>query len=315
MRHRTLRRIILGWVFLIIVVALIGKVSVAASNAGRTAADFLLIGVGARAAGMGGAYTAVSEGALASYWNPAGLSGVEGGEVVLGHFSWLQDITLEHGTLAYQINDKTALAASVTFLNYGQIDGYDANGVTTGEITAYDWCGVLSVGMKTNYNISLGLSGKFINQKLDDLNASAFGVDVGVKYQTERLALAAVVANVGADMGFGGVKERLPTTVRLGVAAHPFFETFMTSLELEKKVYGGTVIRNGYEMNFSDQYYLRTGYSYYLAHNDRPFGSGISMGAGVRFTWGEVDYAFTPKERYSSETLHRLSFVLKFSQK
>ena len=115
MQHRTLRRIILGWVFLIIVVALIGKVSVAASNAGRTSADFLLIGVGARAAGMGGAYTAVSEGAPASYWNPAGLSGGEGGEVVLGHFSWFQDITMEHGTLAYQINDKTALAASVTF--------------------------------------------------------------------------------------------------------------------------------------------------------------------------------------------------------
>jgi len=96
LRHRTLRRIILGWVLLIIVVALIGKVSVAASNAGRTAADFLLIGVGARAAGMGGAYTVVSEGALASYWNPAGLSDVEGGEVVLGHFSWFQDITMEH---------------------------------------------------------------------------------------------------------------------------------------------------------------------------------------------------------------------------
>ena len=96
-------------------VALIGKVSVAASSAGRTAADFLLIGVGARAAGMGRTYTAVSEGAPASYWNPAGLSGVEGGEVVLSHFSWFQDITLEHGTLAYQINDKTALTASVTF--------------------------------------------------------------------------------------------------------------------------------------------------------------------------------------------------------
>jgi len=76
------------------VVALIGKVSVAASNAGRTAVDFLLIGVGARAAGMGGVYTAVSKDTPASYWNPAGLSGGEGGEVVLGHFSWFQDITL-----------------------------------------------------------------------------------------------------------------------------------------------------------------------------------------------------------------------------
>jgi len=170
--------------------------------------------------------------------------------------------------------------------------------VTTGEITAYDWCGRLSVGIRAGYNISLGLSGKFINQKLDDINALAFGVDVGVKYQSDRLAVAAAVTNIGA-----GMKERLPTTTRFGIAAYPFFKTFMTSFELEKKVYGGTVIRNGFEMSFSDQYNLHTGYSYYPGHEYRPFEPGISIGAGVQFTWGEVDYAFTPKERYSSETL------------
>jgi len=138
---------------------------------------------------------------------------------------------------------------------------------------------------------------------------------VGVKYQSDRLVVVAVVANVGADMSFGSVKEQLPTTARLGVAAYPFFETFMTPFELEKKVYGGTVIHNGFEMSFSDQYNLRTGYSYYPGHEYRPFGPGISIGAGMRFTWGELDYAFTPKERYSSETLPRLSFVPKFNQK
>ncbi len=132
--------------------------------------------------------------------------------------------------------------------------------------------GALSGGIRAGCNISLELSGKYINQKLDDLNAFAFGVDVGVKYRSDRLAVAAVVANVGADMSFGGVKERLPTTVRFGAAAYPFVETFMTSFELEKKVYGGTVIRNGFEMSFSDQYNLRTGYSYYPGHEDHPFG-------------------------------------------
>ena len=68
--------------------------------------------------------------------------------------------------------------------------------MTTGKIATYDWCGAPSVGIRAGYNISLGLSGKFINQKLDDLNAFAFGVDVGVKYQSDRLAVAAVVANV-----------------------------------------------------------------------------------------------------------------------
>jgi len=75
------------------------------------------------------------------------------------------------------------------------------------------------------------------------------------------------VTNVGADMSFGSVKKRLLTTARLGVAAYPFFETFMTSFELEKKVYGGTVIRNGFELSFSDQYNLRTVTAITLAMN------------------------------------------------
>lgn len=315
MRGRVLRRVVFGWISLIIIVALLGKVSIAASNAGRTAADFLLIGIGARAAGMGGAYTSVSEGAAASYWNPAGLTSVDGGEVALGHFAWYQDITLEHATAAYRINERTTLAASMTFLDYGQIDGYDANGMTTGDITAYDWSGALSVGMRTGYNISVGLTGKFINQKLDDLSAATFAMDLGMKYLTDRLVVAAVIANIGPDMEFNNLKERIPTTVRLGISGYPIHETFMTSIEFEKKVYGGTVIRHGFEVNFSGRYFLRTGYSYFPNHKSRSFGSGISMGAGVRFGGAEIDYAYTLKERYSSEDLHRSSLLLKFNPK
>lgn len=314
MQRKVLRRIIFGWISLIIIIALFGKVSIAASNAGRTAADFLSIGIGARAAGMGGAYTAVSEGSIASYWNPAGLAEVEGGEVVFGHFAWYQDVTLEHATIAHRIHDKTTLAASITFLDYGEIAGYDVNGITTGNITAYDWYGALSVGYKANHKYSVGLTAKFINQKLDEFSGSTFALDLGGKFLIDRLVVAAVIANIGPDMKFDNQTERLPTTFRLGLSGYPFNDAFMTSFELEKKFYGGTAVRHGFEVNFSEQYFIRTGYNYFPGHASRSFGSGISMGTGVRFTWGEIDYAFTPGEQYSSENLHRLSLVLKFNQ-
>ncbi len=314
MHSRVIRRVLLGWILLLLLVALAGRVSVAATGGGRTAADFLSIGVGAGAAGMSGAYTAVCDNALAAYWNPAGLTGMVGGEAVLGHFAWFQDITLEHGTVAFKASDHTALAVSMTFLNYGRIEGYDENGVVTGDIAAYDWCGAVSVGTRLSDNFSLGVSGKLINQKLDDLSGTALAADLGIRFQTDRLTVAAAVANLGTDITLGGVSERLPMIVRIGIAGHPLHPSLLSSLELERKVYGETIIRNGLEAGIDDRYFLRTGISYYPSVTDRPLGPGITMGAGVRLAWGQIDYAFTPQEQYSSETLHRLSVSFKFGQ-
>ena len=55
------------------------------SKTGTTAAQFLKIGIGARALGMGGAYSAVSNDVTALYWNPAGLSSSKKNGIILDH--------------------------------------------------------------------------------------------------------------------------------------------------------------------------------------------------------------------------------------
>ena len=51
----------------------------------RYTADFLTLGVGARALAMGGAGTALSDNAYAPYWNPAGLGQLTRYEVSFMH--------------------------------------------------------------------------------------------------------------------------------------------------------------------------------------------------------------------------------------
>src|SRR3989338_1226409 len=67
-----------------------------ADSDGSSSANFLKIGVGARAVGLGGAYTAIAEGASAAYWNPAGISGQEQWELLSMYGSWLAGATYQY---------------------------------------------------------------------------------------------------------------------------------------------------------------------------------------------------------------------------
>jgi len=59
---------------------------------GTTAAQFLKIGVGSRAVGMGGAFTATADDITAIYWNPGGLAAAGGNEAVFNHVAWFADM-------------------------------------------------------------------------------------------------------------------------------------------------------------------------------------------------------------------------------
>ena len=50
------------------------SIKASAGGVGTTSANFLKIDVGARAAAMGGAFTALADDGSSLYWNPAGIT-------------------------------------------------------------------------------------------------------------------------------------------------------------------------------------------------------------------------------------------------
>jgi len=314
MLRNLVARIILVWIALILVVALLGDVSIAATNVGCASADFLHIGQGARAAGFGGAFTAISDGSTATYWNPAGLSELENAEVTLGHFAWLQDITVEQAAFGLPISDGLVLGTAVTYVNYGTIEGYDVAGAPTSELSAYDLALGISLGYRFAENWSGGVTAKVVNQRLDVYSATAFAADLGLKYHGESYAVAAVITNFGSNLKFDQIGEKLPTAARLGLAVSPFDGAVVTSLDLEKRFQGDLVLRQGIQFGFSDRYYLRTGYDYLPAQNGRSLATAFSVGAGLSLGFADIDYAFTPNDKSSGEDLHRFSLVFRFAR-
>src|SRR2546421_12565219 len=72
------------------------------SSKGDIAASFLKLGVGARAIGLGEAYSALADDASALYWNPAALSEMSNpSSLALMHASYVDSSFFDYFSLAH----------------------------------------------------------------------------------------------------------------------------------------------------------------------------------------------------------------------
>jgi hypothetical protein len=74
------------------VFGLVGLVLAGPAHATRLAGEFMTLGAGARALGMGGAFAAVADDASAVYWNPAGIAGIEKRQALAMHAEQFGDL-------------------------------------------------------------------------------------------------------------------------------------------------------------------------------------------------------------------------------
>src|SRR5579872_4457900 len=96
---------------------LLGYFSTAqAADPGTTAAAFLKIEPGARAEGMGEAFTAVADDIDAIAWNPAGLGGLTQREASFVHNKIEEDVSLEYLAYVQPLGDLGTMAASLNYL-------------------------------------------------------------------------------------------------------------------------------------------------------------------------------------------------------
>src|SRR5580698_4397027 len=114
----------------------------AASSPGTTAADVLNIGVGARAIGMGEAYVAQADDVSSLYWNPAGLALMQERQASFSYDQMYQGLSFQNASIGIPL-ENGAIGGSLSYLGYGDIQGFDQNGTATGNQNAYSGVGTL----------------------------------------------------------------------------------------------------------------------------------------------------------------------------
>jgi len=262
----------------VLTVALAG----AAFAQGTSGAQFLGVGVGARAVGMGGAFVSVADDGTALHWNPAGLTQAAGHRLTLSHVSWLSDATYQYAGYVAPLGSDAAVGAA---LEQGSVS-WDNTG--EGSFDSGDFAAAFGYGRRLRPNLGVGADIKFVSSTLGDAEASSYALDLGVVYRLSGSArIGAVVRNLGPGLTFESESDPLPATFVVGGSYR--WRDVLLSADLEKVNDIGATARLGAEYTPAANLALRGGW---IVGED---GALSSVTGGVGVNWSDVwalDYAY-----------------------
>jgi hypothetical protein len=178
------------------------------TKTGTTSAAFLNIDQGARGVGMGSAFVSVVDDISATYWNPAGIARMKGGQASFSNTKWIADISYNHAAVAVPVAGVGTLGVSAQFMTMGDMDRtttMEPEG--TGEtFSAGSYAFALSYGRNLTDRFSIGFNAKFVQEKIFHMSARGVAFDVGTLFDTqlEGLRLGMSISNYGTKMQMSG---------------------------------------------------------------------------------------------------------------
>jgi len=301
-----MRRLILA---LASVLALSTPAHAVNSRAGTSGAQFLKLGAGARAGGMADTFAALADDAAAAYYNPAGLTHLQGTQLAGAHNSYFEGMSYEVMDFAVPFGreagySRHVVAAGIYYLSVGDIERRTSDSTDpTGTFSAADGAYGLTYAHAFDRRLSVGLTGKYIAQTIDSYNARTFAADAAALYQVNPdgarpVSVAAVVKNMGdkANGYVSGTGDPLPLGVTLAAACRVFPKRLSVDLEVSKyrdtDAFAGLGAEYIHPFNEAVSGALRFGYSSQRKDNDGL--NGLAMGAGLNFYKVSFDFAWQP---------------------
>ena len=213
---------------LLLSASLWGQVTI---NTGTTAAQFLKIGPGARAAGMGESFSAVASDITAIYWNPAGLAQMGRNAIMVSHINWIAGINYEFFAAAFQIGSEAnvGIFATSVAVPEDEVRTVEQPDGTGERFSAGDVAIGISYARRISDRFSVGFVGKFIQERIWSMSSQSVALDVGTLYLSrwQNLRIGIALSNFGLPMKLAGRANLIFAD------AHPFIEGNIEAIRAE----------------------------------------------------------------------------------
>jgi hypothetical protein len=288
------------------------SVSLYAQPSANSSFDFLNLPSHARLAGLGGVNVSLRDRDVNFFTsNPALTSDTLDGFASASYQAYVAKIN--HASIVYQ--HPFAKLGSLTFaiqhINYGSIQGFDMNGVETGEFSSSETALYVSKSHQIgNFRMGATIKGAFSN--LAGYRATAVVADIGglFVHPKQDLTIGLVVKNLGATLSsYNSGNSNLPFDVQVGATFKPEHMPLrfsLTGFNLTRNVsyFGtdpsdeepGTVKKILHHVNFGSEVLIHKnvnilfGYNYLIHETLKlPTGGG---GAGIAFGFSAAIKSF-----------------------
>lgn len=283
---------------------------------GASSAQFLKIGVSPKATGMGDSYIAVAQGPEAVFYNPAAITRIDGIGVTATHNEWFAGVNHDFVAIAGDFGNLGSFGLSMTNFSTDvmkvrtplQPEG-------TGE-TFYvsEYLIGFTYARRLTNHVSFGGNIKYMNISLyKDFTQSAFATDISVLYATEfrGFCFGMKVANFGSSLNFVNEEYPLPQSFSFGMkinAIESENQILLASLTAEKPNDVRTLIRGGFEWNFTNMIFLRTGYNF--NHDTATFSVGGGLKLNISNNNIGIDYSYTNYSELGGVNKIGIDFIL-----
>jgi hypothetical protein len=301
------------------------------NKAGRTAFQFVKIGVGARETALGESGIASVRDINSAFWDPAGIDGVEATEASFSYNTWFGGMKHIAGVFGARLPGVGVFALSLVSLNYGDIQealvtGTSSDTRTGGTFTGGDLMAGLSFCHEFNDRLSIGVTAKYLDEKLWIYDAHLFAFDVGTNYDTgfKGIRFAMSAQNFGKSVQFLSITDRnegydIPLVFRIGASFDLISHTdgivnlgedqkFTLSVESVNSNDYGERWQLGGEYSIGGFLSLRGGYRFNYEEGNVSAGIGLKQKLAdftVRVDYSFVSYAYL-------ESPHRLTLSIAY---
>ncbi|MCX7878057.1 MAG: PorV/PorQ family protein [Ignavibacteria bacterium] len=332
-----MKREIRNIIFILSFISLAGELysqlipELGSQRSGTSSLQFLKIGVGGRATGMGETFVAVANDISALFWNPAGLMQFREYGVHFSHSEWLVDLRHEFFGGIYRLGNNNALGLSVTALHTPAMQKtteFQPNG--TGEYFRFGDLGVgLTFARRLTEQFSFGVTLRYVEETLAELKMRGLMFDLGTYYWTglSSTRFAVTISNFGPQVKpSGSVKNSLgqtvyefqsfppPTMFRIGIAYDPIdnkTNKLTTSVQLNHPNDNAENVNIGAEYSYKDFLFLRGGYKFNVESEN--YSGGLGFKVPLKITTASVDYSISNFKDLGFT--HRISLNLLFDRK